>query len=303
MPTLPFALYDAFSDRPFGGSQAAIITGASGINGASRAQIAKEVGVPATCFVTGTNAREVEARFLSTVMELPMCGHGTIGLMTHLTELGVLDWNGVAEIDVILNLPSGYAKVVVSRRGDSRPHVLLDVRTASFGTKDVDRIRLSQLLGIGAGDFSADLPIEIARADFIHLLVPVRDLFAIRKIAPDFAGLVPFCHDYGVETVAVFCQEVERPESTVHMRDFCPAVGVAESAAAGTTNAALTTYLIRHGLARADGDGRVLVHAEQGYEIDRPSRINSIAQLNGSEIVRLQVGGVATKVLDGVLHL
>ena len=51
MPSVPFALYDAFSDKPFGGSQAAVISDAIEINGASRTRIAREIGMPATCFV------------------------------------------------------------------------------------------------------------------------------------------------------------------------------------------------------------------------------------------------------------
>ena len=129
------------------------------------------------------------------------------------------------------------------------------------------------------------------------------DLAAMRKVAPDFGGLVQFCRDHGIETVALFCTEVERPEGTLHVRDFCPAVGVAESAAAGTTNAALTSYLVRHGIVHADSDGRIVVQAEQGHEIGRPSSIRSIVSMEGADITRLQVGGVATKVAEGQLHL
>lgn len=303
MSIVPFALYDAFSDKPFGGSQVAVISDAIGFDGASRARIAREIGMPATCFVTAAEAREVEARFLSTVMELPMCGHGTIGLMTRLMELGVFDWEGTDEINVTLKLPSGAAETVISRRDDNRPQVMLDVRSPSFSRGETDRDRLSRLLGLDTSDFSTDHPIETASADFIHLVIPIKDLSSVRQIKPDFAGLVPFCHDHGVETVAVFCEEVEQPDSTIHVRDFCPAVGVAESAAAGTTNAALTGYLIRHGIARANGDGHVSVLAEQGHEINRPSKISSLARMKGSQIARLQVGGVATKVADGALHL
>jgi predicted PhzF superfamily epimerase YddE/YHI9 len=78
---------------------------------------------------------------------------------------------------------------------------------------------------------------------------------------------------------------------------------VAESAAAGTTNAALTGYLIRHGIVRPNGDGRVSILAEQGHEICRPSTIRTVADLNGDTIDRLRVGGVATKVADGLLHI
>ena len=88
----------------------------------------------------------------------------------------------------------------------------------------------------------------------------------------------------------------------IHVRDFCPAVGVSESAAAGTTNAALTGYLIRHRVV-ANATKMVTVKAEQGIELGRPSSIQSIATLDENQISRLQVGGIATRVLDGNIYL
>ena len=47
MAMYPFALYDAFSDRVFGGSQAAVFADAAGIGADQRRLIAKEIGAPA----------------------------------------------------------------------------------------------------------------------------------------------------------------------------------------------------------------------------------------------------------------
>ena len=114
--------------------------------------------------------------------------------------------------------------------------------------------------------------------------------------------MVDFCNAHGIETIAVFCREVEDPENTIHVRDFCPAVGVTESAAAGTTNAALTSYLLRHDLLPA-GKKVISLNAEQGLELGRPSSIQSIVTLADGGISRLQVGGVATKVFDGKVYV
>ena len=124
----------------------------------------------------------------------------------------------------------------------------------------------------------------------------------MRTIAPDFGAIVDFCHAQDLETVAVFCRETERPSNTVHVRDFCPAVGVAESAAAGTTNAALSCYLLRHGLIDRTQE-MLVVEAEQGIELGRPSSIQSVLRQRDGVIDRLQVGGVATRVIDGHIEL
>ena len=303
MPEACIALYTAFSECAAGGSPAGIVSDAALLDAETRRRIVREMDLPAIAFVTGAREGSVSALFQSTLMELPACGHGTVALMTRMVEREVLDWKGGERIDVTLRLPSGAASVSLTRRGDGRPLVMLEVRTPAWSAGAVDMARLARLLGLDAADFAEERPVETATGDFVHLVAPVRDLAAMRRIAPDFEGLRVFCRENGFETVAAFCSEVERPGSTIHVRDFCPAVGVAESAGAGTTNAALTSYLVRYALVRPDGDGRVEVRAEQGHEIGRPSAIFSLASVEGEKILRLQVGGVATKVEERSLRL
>ncbi|MBT3557299.1 MAG: PhzF family phenazine biosynthesis protein [Rhodospirillales bacterium] len=298
MTTVPFALYDAFTDMAFGGSQAGVITDAADIDEDTRIKIAREIGAPATSFVSAYDQHSVTAQFYSTVMELPMCGHGTMCLMTHMLDLGM-----VGEGVVTLNLPKNTATVELSRRDDGRARVMLDIKSPTFRTDDLDLVELAGYLGIADSDYRNDLPIETAAGDFIHLVVPVKDLATMQRITPDLGGIKQFCLTAGLETVAVFSTEVEQEGYTIHVRDFCPAVGVAESAAAGTTNAALTSYLIRHEMVTPDVKGEIVVQAEQGHEIERPSSIRSVVAMDGTKIQRLQVGGVATRVLDGNLYV
>jgi len=304
MNSVPFALYDAFSEAVFGGSQAGVVSDASGLDGRTRQQIASEIGAPATAFITGCNDQAVSVRFHSPVTEYAMCGHGTVCLMTRMIEHGVLSWGGKDRIDVDLCLPTSTSSVQILRRADGRPEVFLDIVPPVLSQQKLDRQLLAGLLGLRPQDFDRSRPLQTASGDFIHLIVPLRDLDAMARITPDFRGLVHFCKRYGLQTIAVFCTEVEATGSDVHMRDFCPAVGVSESAGAGTTNAALATYLIRHNILQATGGtGQIIVQAEQGIELERPSTIRSVVSIDGAGISRLQVGGVATRVFDGELHL
>ena len=303
MATIPFALYDAFSDLVFGGSQAGLVSDAARLDADTRQRIANEIGAPATGFITACSAGSISARFHSTKKEYPMCGHGTICMMTQMVEQGILNWNGGDSIDVELILPTTSAAVEIHRRHDNRVLVMLDISPPVFRQDHLELERLAGLLGIGLEDCRQEWPLETATGDFIHLILPARDLAAIRCINPNFDGLARFCQEYKIDSVAVFCTEVERPGNTLHVRDFCPAVGVPESAAAGTTNAALTAYLVRHQIVKGNSDGQLVVESEQGHEIGRPSSIRSVVSIDDGSIVRLQVGGVATKVMDGQLYL
>ena len=230
-----------------------------------------------------------------------MCGHGTLGLMTRMVELGVLTLNADKTLQVSLQLPAGPASVEISKTDDGRPMIMLEVRPPQFRDDQVDAGRLCSLLGLTPKDLSETLPFETAAADFIHLVVPLKGLAEMRRITPDFGSLASLCHDHGLETVVVICSETERPQASIHARDFCPAVGVPESAAAGTTNAAVSCYLLRHGQVRPDDEGQLTVLAEQGVELKRPSEVRTVLKVGGDKIESLKVGGVATKVAEGHL--
>lgn len=303
MQSVDFALYDAFSETAFGGSQAAIFGNAAGLDDSARTRLAKELGMPASGFIERIDGHIVTARFRSTVMELPMCGHGTICLMTRLVETGALQWERNGAIDAELVQPTGAARVEITRRDDARPHVMLDIAAPRFQGTQVDHRRLAALLGIEISDLHGELPMETARADFVHLVVALKDLAASSRMSPDFPGLIAFCREHDIETVATFSLMTTDPQADLHVRDFCPAVGVWESSSAGTTNGALACYLIRHGLVAADDGTACRIRAEQGLEIGRPSQIHSVVTIKHGAVTRLQVGGVATKVMEGHLTL
>jgi len=303
MVSFPFSLYDAFSDYAFGGSQAAIVSDATWIDGDTRQKIACELGFPATCFITDYNSSSIEVRFHSTKKEYPMCGHGTICLMTRMIETGVLKWDESEQIEVQLRVGSATSVVEIYKREDDRALIMLDIKQPKFGSEIPNTQILATLLGINKDNFDNNLPIEKASSDFNHLVVPISDLDAMQYITPDFSGLKRFCLENSIDTVATFCCETIHSDYDIHVRDFCPAVGVAESAAAGTTNAVLTSYLIHHDLYTDVIDEQILIQAEQGIEINRPSSVRSVVTLKDNTINRLQVGGVATKILDGSFYL
>lgn len=299
---LPFAMYDAFTAVPYSGSQSAIVLDASAIAPENRARIAREIGAPASSFVDAICGDRITVQFYSTVMELPMCGHGTICLVTHLVESGRLPCDTEGCNVAVLDTPKGEAKVEYRRNVTGGIDVMLDVAEALFTPANLDLAELADMLGVSQSDFATKLPIEVATADFVHLCLAMRDIEAMRALQPNFVALADFCVSNGVETVAVFSIQAVDETCDLHVRDFCPAVGVAESAAAGTTNAALASYLLRNGCVHADIEGSLVVRAEQGIELGRPSKVITKIETKDGGITRLQVGGVATRIMSGVLN-
>ncbi|MCZ6723247.1 MAG: PhzF family phenazine biosynthesis protein [Gammaproteobacteria bacterium] len=305
MPEYRLAVYNAFSESTFGGSAAAIIADAGNLDDDQMQRISKELGAPATCFITSIEDRNIKVRFFSTLTEYSMCGHGTIALMTWLVDSGsiAIDKNRNGKLAISLHTPGSSAAVEIHCREDARPRVMLSLAAANFEDCSIGAGELAPLLGVDEQAFNADLPVKLTRSDFTHLIVPIRNLVSIQHVRPDFIALTAFCRKMQVDTVALFTTETLMPESSIHCRDFCPAVGTPEASATGTTNRALACYLVQQGLLDAKTGTRHTVIAEQGYEMGRPSQIRIEMTIQDGQPVGIMVGGVATKSIEGIFYL
>ena len=303
MPHYLFDLYSAFTGSAFGGSHAGIIYDPEGLDAEKMQQIAREVRAPATCFVMSVKDREVSVRFFSTAQEYPMCGHGTLALMTGLIERGYLDIPCGESEEVYLRTPASSAAVAVNHRHDSRVEVMLNLEPAEFEAASIDQGLFESLFGASMGNLDASSPVEYTRSDFSHLVVPMSSLQGVQSLSPDFGRLADYCEEADIDTVMFFCHETIEVENTVHCREFAPRAGTPEVPAAGTTNRALACYLARHALIQAGGDAPCVVRAEQGYEIQRPSLVTTRMILKENLPTDIWVGGLATQVVRGQFSL
>ena len=297
------ALFDAFSDSTLGGSVAGVVADAADLAPDRMQRVARELGAPATAFITAVEGSRVDVRFFSTLTEYPMCGHGTVGLMTWLVERGVLAPDDGRAITITLRTPAGSAPVEVRRREDGRIEVMLSLDAVDFEPSPIGTADLAPLLGLGEDAFAALPPVELTRSEFTHVIARIRDLAAMRAVDPDFGAIAARCREIASHTLALFTTETEDPSHTIHCREFCPAVGTPEAPASGTTNRALACYLLHHGLITPPPHGEAVVIAEQGCEMGRPSVIRTELTLAGGRPARIRVGGVATKSMEGTLYV
>ncbi|MCP3935886.1 MAG: PhzF family phenazine biosynthesis protein [Actinomycetia bacterium] len=275
-------LWTAFSSLPEGGSPAGVVLDATGLDSTTMQGIASDLGAPATGFVTAGSDDEVVVRFFSTRTEYGMCGHGTIAVLTALFEAEAVT---TGPVRLRTGFSTGTANI--GPRRDGRVDVLLDLDTAPIEpcVGNLDDIWTS--LGASANNSA------LSRSDFVHLLCPM-PLDTIRKLQPDFGALDIACRGEGIDTVAVYSTETTSPDTQLHVRDFCPAVGTPEAAATGTTNRAIISTLAANDPNRfAPGDHTINI--EQGIEMGRPSRVQVRFTADDNTLTSIAVGGVATK--------
>ncbi len=178
------------------------------------------------------------------------------------------------------------------------PRVMMQVALPSVQATGINIEDLAGALGLPVAEIARLTPPMTAEAGMTHLFIQLDNLETVQNLSPDFVKLSAVSKAAGVHTVACFTMQTSDPARTLHIRDFCPAVGADEVPASGTTNGALAGYLLRHGLVPV---GKQIILAEQGAELGRPSLIRCEISSDGGVLTSVRVGGQAVASLSGVV--
>ncbi|NNF80294.1 MAG: PhzF family phenazine biosynthesis protein [Rhizobiales bacterium] len=291
MFTGPVRYFDCFTSKPGGGNAVAIVTDASGMDASAMQTAASDIGTPATCFLERVEADCVHARFFSPRSEYKMCGHAVIGLFTMLLQ----DQHIAPGAHLSLATPGRISPVYVEILGKRSPRIMLELALPTFYPSGVKSTEITELLKIPLQALSRPYPVQVAEADFRQLLVPLAGPGELSQIVPNFLDIAAFCKARQIDSVAAFSPPEPNVPNNYKIREFCPAIGVDESAAAGTTNATVSCYLAAQGALTGHDQMTVHTTAHQGAEVGRPSVIHSELRFDGRQIVGVRTGGTAVE--------
>ncbi len=274
MAVMDCSIVDVFAERPLSGNQLAVIRRCAHLDTAEMQAIAREMNFSETTFVVEERRDEARVRIFTPDRELPFAGHPTLGTAWVL---------GRDRGSYTLDLAAG--RVPVTFEGGV---VWMEPPPVAMGDAP-DRSRVAALLGLAVSDMDDRYPCRFATAGPWFLLAGVRSLDRLRRIVIDL--------DVYGEVAAgdwlslfVFAEEPYSDDAHFAARMLTFFRGtLLEDPATGSANAAFAAYLRLLGRS-----GRVVV--EQGFEIDRPSRLYlEIAE-------RIRVGGKVHPVLTGRLE-
>lgn len=290
-----FVTCDVFTDCMFSGNQLAVLTDARGLDDATMLSIAREFNFAETTFVTPpTEARyTARVRIFTPGREMPFAGHPTIGTAFVLASTAI----GQNASEMVLEENVGPVPVRIDRDG-SRV-----VRCTFTAPRAPERIEaavpsgaaLSELLGLAAADLAA--PAEVWSCGLPFLVVPVDSRRSLDRAQLDLACWRRLLSNFVAREVYPVTQI---DESTVRVRMFAPAAGVAEDAATGSAAAALAGWLIQQA---PDPSGTRCWTVLQGESVGRPSRIELEADVRDGAVRAVRVGGASVRVSEGTLRL
>ena len=230
-----------------------------------------------------------------------MCGHAVVAAASTLVDISAVSADNDA---VVINFQTmaGDIPTQVRRGSDGVVHSSMLQRQPWFKSTELSAQTVAKLLGLSAECIDTQLPLETGSTGLKHVFIPVRTMASMSAMEPDFNGLRELSDVLGVESVAVFSLDTGNPEINVRVRDFCPAIGVNEEPASGTTNGAAGSYLVRHGKFAKDNNGDVAIVSHQGIELGRPSKLHTQIHVDGhGGIVSVRVGGTARQLATGTL--
>lgn len=301
---LQFYKADVFTDRPFGGNPVAVIPDGVDLSDHEFQQIAREMNLSETVFVVPPTdpAAIVKLRIFTPTQEIPFAGHPVIGTFF---VLGLLKKFPLQEpvTRFMFECNIGVFPVELSVLKGNVEHVSMSQPVPQFlGTVDglQDLYEISQALGLNKANIvDTRLPIEIVSTGLPVVIVPVRTLTAVKSIQIDLTGTYTICDRLGVNGIMVFTSLTVEDWASVHTRMFAAPIGIVEDPATGSASGALGAYLVQNGVVDVGPTTEIVM--EQGYEIDRPSRILVQVFSDDDMIQEIKVGGQAVLVAEGTL--
>lgn len=287
-----FFITDVFTDRKFGGNPLATFIDCESLSDAEMQQIAREINFSETTFITSREQRNggYDVRIFTPKTEVDFAGHPALGTAHVIRNtLGLTAAN-----DIMLNLRVGQIPVTFTESPAGKPVLWMKQMPPQFG-KQLDVATLAEVLNIAPSDIEQDFPVEEVSTGFPTLIVPLKNLDALKRAKIDKEKYFALVSDAWAKIILVFSREAYEAEQALSVRMFADYYGVPEDPATGSSNGCLAAYLSRH---RVLGSPNIAVYAGQGYEMGRPSTL-SLRTAETPLVIEVFVGGGVVDVARG----
>jgi len=303
--SLKFYQADVFTSQPFGGNPVAVFPDADGLTDAELQQIAREMNLSETVFVFPPTdpAAVARLRIFTPTQEIPFAGHPVLGTFYVLAQIGRISTQEPVT-SVVQECNIGLFSVELHAEQSRVVRVVMSQPKPEF-LDPIDAIDDVYLIG-GALSLPKHViadtkwPLQVVSTGLPVLIVPVRTLTAVRSINPDASAIINVCERFGANGIMVFTTVTVESFASVHARMFAPKIGILEDPATGSAGGALGAYLVQNGVVEVGPTTDILI--EQGYEIDRPSRILVKVESDDDVIQGVKVGGHCVMVVEGTLN-
>ena len=292
--TQRFFVVDVFAERAYAGNQLAVVIGDEPLAEDRMQEFAAETNYSETTFLTprADTDGSYRVRIFTPAREIAFAGHPILGtawvLRQHLAPRH--------PDRLVLNLPVGRVAVSFETGPDQREIAWFTAPAATMG-RTWPHAEVASLLGISSQDIDTESPVQQVSAGVSVVIVPLRNLDALRRCTVDTAALARLANKGLPTLVYLYCRETHHSGNDICARFFFEAYGAREDPATGNGAAFLGAYFLERELFPASGFS---LRIEQGYEVRRPALVLVRARSVGREREVL-VGGSVVLTVRGEL--
>jgi trans-2,3-dihydro-3-hydroxyanthranilate isomerase len=293
--------WDAFADQPFKGNPAAVVCHAEGLPDDLMQKIAREMNLSETAFVTPSDLpnHRFRYRWFTPALEVDFCGHATLAATFALCDQGMVElpYKGVVSFNVETKI--GTLELTIDCDSCQVKCVWIGAPIPTFDSYEGEPLwEFLAAMGLGIADL--DPTLEPWAANDRHMLfVPLKSLDLLGSLQPDFRKLAHLGNGTGLSVVP-FSLETLDPKNRVHLRFFGPCFGIDEDPVTGAANSPLGVLLFKQGVITHDISPSEYI-AEQGDFVNRTGRIYVRVHHKDGSPTAVQIGGPASKVMEGTL--
>jgi PhzF family phenazine biosynthesis protein len=300
--TLRFCLVDAFAEQPYRGNPAGVVFDADGLSPAQMQQIAGEINVSETVFITRANDlhRPTQIRWFTPRTEVSFCGHATLAAAHGLLEAGCLgDLLARPDASILFDSAAGPLRLQPERLPEPSERAIWWLEMPDPGLKPdhTNPIRTCELLGLTVEDLDPALPAMRTRDN--DLIYMVRDWQTLMDMRPRLDELAEWSRRNAIRGFCVATTATLSDAVNVHSRFFAPAVGVNEDPVTGSVHGPLAAYLVANGLVGRAGNRSALFCA-QGTSEGRGGLVRALVE-SMPQGYRVCIGGQCFTTLTGDL--
>jgi trans-2,3-dihydro-3-hydroxyanthranilate isomerase len=285
---LIYYIVDVFAEEKYKGNQLAVFRQVGDLSSEEMQKIAKETNYSETTFILSDETRDggYDVRIFTPNEEVPFAGHPTLGTAFIIRN----EIMNEKKNQLTLNLKVGDIPVTFDKSGT----IWMKQKEPTFErTYQIDKF--ASLLNLDQSDFDEEFPIEDVSTGLPFLIVPVKNLAAVKKAKINQENFSTFIEGTRAQAILVFSRETYHSQNDLNARVFVDVYGIPEDPATGSANGCLAGYLVKH---RYFGDSCIDIKVEQGYEIQRQSLLHVKAEENNGAF-SINVGGNVVKVAKG----
>ncbi|MEI6531141.1 MAG: PhzF family phenazine biosynthesis protein [bacterium] len=286
---------DAFTTERFQGNPCAILPQADGLSPDQMQAIARETNLSETAFVFPSLVADFRVRYFTPRNEIPFAGHPTIATSFMLAESGTIALvEPFTRLELEFNI--GVLPVEIEVRNGWPVRMMMTQKTPTFGLQFAPE-EVAPCFGLAAEDLREDCLPQVVSTGVPFLIVPVRDLEALKRLETDRSRTVRLIERAGVDAIFLFTLGGFRREADTHARLIDPR-GASEDPFTGSASGCMGAYIIHYALKPGP-----ILQLEQGHIIGRPGYGVFEFQGTPQNISSIRLGGAAVKVMEGYVYV